>query len=245
MKVYAVGPDVKAPEFIPTNLPPIAAEKCKKKMDGKVELSLLVDATGGTRNIMFIHPLGNDLDKLALKTVAADRLTPATSNGLPVVVAEKVNVNLQACVEQIKGSAGKKATFLRLLSQPMRDYQSQSQPHDDAILVSGDSSWDESKSGSVPTSLRGTTKTPPVVLVNPQPESAELALKAGVRGSCSLSMIVDSQGMPQDVQVVRSLGHWVEQKAVEVAQRYRFSPAMRDGGPVPLRISFEIILGNY
>ena len=52
VKVYAAGPGVTAPELLPLNLPPFPVAKCKKKVDGTVEISLLVDANGQPRNLM-------------------------------------------------------------------------------------------------------------------------------------------------------------------------------------------------
>ena len=74
--VYTVGPGVMAPMLLPLNLPPISAEKCKKKVDGMVLLSLIVDANGQPHRIFFLHPLGTDLDKIALQIAGADQFKP-------------------------------------------------------------------------------------------------------------------------------------------------------------------------
>src|ERR1039458_3266635 len=78
VKVYTVGPEVTAPQLLPLNVTDISTEKCKKKMDGKVVLSVLVDEKGQPRNLMFLHPLGTDLDKFALQIAAAERFKPGT-----------------------------------------------------------------------------------------------------------------------------------------------------------------------
>jgi TonB family protein len=244
VKVYGVGPRVTAPEFIPTNLPPIISERCKKKMDGKVELSLLVDTTGRTRNLMFIHPLGNDLDRLALRIVGADRFTPAMSDGTPVVVAEKVDVSLQACLEEESNQARNKTYKLKLRSQPARKYETKSPPSDEALLTPGDGSWDEGASGAVSKFTPGKGMSPPTVLNNPPAEFTEEARKAGFTGSCKLSMIVDAQGMLQDVEIVQPLGYGLDQEAAKVAREYRFKPAMRNGDPFPVRITVDAIFRN-
>jgi len=113
VKVYSVGPDVTAPELLPLNLTGMSTGNCKKKMDGKVVLSALVDETGQPRNIMFLRPLGTDLDKLALQLATADRFNPGTHDGKPVVVAQSVELNMQACLEETKNDAGKKIPWLR------------------------------------------------------------------------------------------------------------------------------------
>src|ERR1035441_4026192 len=63
VKVYSIGQDVIAPELLPHDLGPFPMDKCRNKVNGTVVLSLLVDETGHPRNIMFLHPLGTDLDR--------------------------------------------------------------------------------------------------------------------------------------------------------------------------------------
>lgn len=120
VKVYSVGPGVTAPKLLPLNLAPISDEQCKMKVGGKVVLSVLVDTTGQLHNIMFLKPLGTDLDRFALKIVSADRFIPGTHEGVPVVVGQSVEVDLQACVDEKKDNAGKKIYSLRLRSQPVQ-----------------------------------------------------------------------------------------------------------------------------
>src|ERR1035437_4628059 len=146
VKVYAVGPDVTAPELIPVNQESVLTQKCKKKVDDKVVLSVIVDATGKPRNLLFLRPLGTDLDKLALEVVAADRFKPGTYDGAPVVVAESVEVSLQACIEQTKDDAGKKTDLLRLRAQPKQKFGNLPQPPNEAVLTVDNVSWKDLRS---------------------------------------------------------------------------------------------------
>jgi TonB family protein len=240
VKVYAVGPGITAPEFIPTNLPPIAPEKCKKKVDGKVDLSLLIDTTGRPRNLMFLHPLGNDLDKFALRIVGADRFTPATSNGTPVVVAETVEVTIQSCIDEKKNDAGKKSYFLRLRSGPERKYETQSQAPESAVLTVNETSW-ESPSGTAPqTDHVGGSVTAPVPLNSVEAQYTDKAGRERINGKCLIALVVDRQGMPQNIRMVKTLDPGLDQNAMEAVERYRFKPAMRNGEPVPVRITVEV-----
>lgn len=244
VKVYAAGPGMAAPALISTYTLSMPETKCGKKIDSKVELSLLIDTTGRPRNLMFVHPLGNDLDKLALRIVASDRFTPATRDGAPVVMAETVKVNMHGCVDSSKNDTGNKI-YLRLQSHPERKYQLQSKPYEDAVLAPGDGSWDEAARDHVAIFRPGLGISPPAVLNNPQAEYTEEARRAGFTGSCSLSMIVDAQGMPQDVQLLTPLGYGLEQQALNVAMKYRFRPAMRNHEPVPYKITVEATFRLY
>lgn len=230
VKVYAVGPGVTAPELLPLNLAPIPAEKCKKKVDGKVVLSVLVDESGQPRNIVFLKPLGSDLDKLALKLVAADRFKPGTSDGKPVVVAQSVEVDFQACIDEINNDAGKKASWLRLRAQPEQKLGMLPQPLDEIVLASGN---------------RGITRvgggvSAPVVIHSIEPKFSDEATRSNIGGVCIVTLIVDAHGMPQNVRVTQKLGYGLDEKAIEAVNHFRFKPAVKDGEPVEVKVSIEI-----
>ena len=61
----------------------------------------------------------------------------------------------------------------------------------------------------------------------------------------SLSLIVDAQGRPQRVQVVRSLDAGLDQKAIETVSQWRFRPGQKDGMPVlviaVVQVSFRLL----
>ena len=120
VKIYTAGPGVTAPEMLPLNLPPMPDEKCKKKnvVKGTVELFLLVDTKGKPYDIMFMNALGSELDDFALKLAAVDRFKPGTFQGVPAIVAQSVEVGLDACTLEKKDDTGKKTYWLQLTSQP-------------------------------------------------------------------------------------------------------------------------------
>jgi TonB family protein len=247
VKVYAAGSDVTAPELLPANLPPIPDEKCKKRQetDGTVMLSVIVDAAGHPRNLMFFHPVGTDLDKLALQIAAADRFKPGTSNGAPVAIAQLLYVIMQACVEQKKDDTGNKTYSLRLMSEPKQKLEVLPEPPKEAVLTSGDPVWNE-LSRNIPRIYRvGGSVSAPVLLNQVEAEFSNAARKAKYQGVCIVSLVIDVHGMPQNVQVVRPLDYGLNEKAIEAVNRYRFKPAMKNGVPVPVMMSVEIYFHLY
>ncbi len=243
VKVYAVGPGVTAPELLPLNLPPFPVEKCKKRVDGTVEISLLVDATGQPRNLMFLHPLGTDLDKFALKIVAADRFNPGTHDGAPVTVGQSVEVKMQGCVVQTKDNTGHKALFLRLSSQPVQNLELLSNPPQEAIFASTATSWPAPNSPHIEKVSGGVSA--PVPLNNVNAVFTDAARRAKYQGVCFISLIVDQQGMPQNIQIVKKLDYGLDQNAVDAVGKYRFRPAMKSGQPVPVMITVEVNFRLY
>jgi periplasmic protein TonB len=80
----------------------------------------------------------------------------------------------------------------------------------------------------------------PVALFRPEPEYSEEARKAKWQGSAMLQLIVDQNGAPQNIQVTKSLGMGLDQKAIEAVMRWRFKPGMKDGKPVPVIATIEV-----
>jgi len=61
----------------------------------------------------------------------------------------------------------------------------------------------------------------------------------------SVSMVVDPEGNPQVVCVLKRAGLGLDEQAVKTAMLYRFQPATKDGVPVAVRISVEIHFRRY
>jgi len=240
VKVYSVGPGVTAPELLPVNQPPFPAEECKKKMDGQVVLSVLVDATGKPRNIVIIQSIGSELEKFALLTVEADRFKPGTHDGAPVVVAQSVEVDLQACLEEKKNDVGKKTYSLRLVSQPTQKFGTVLDFPEEAVLTSNDPSSSDSSSGAPGIGPVRNGISAPVLLKSVAPLFTNEAREAKYQGICVLSVTVDSQGKPQNIRVIRALGMGLDEKAIKAVGKYRFKPAMKDGVPIPVTMHIEI-----
>lgn len=68
----------------------------------------------------------------------------------------------------------------------------------------------------------------------PAPTYPRGALRAGLTGTVMLEVLVDVDGRPLEVRVVRSSGHRVLDAAAkrQVLGRWTFRPAIRDGRPV-------------
>lgn len=80
----------------------------------------------------------------------------------------------------------------------------------------------------------------PSVLSKVEPEYSEEARKAKWQGTVILALVVDDQGRPQNLKVLRSLGLGLDQKAIEAVEKWRFKPGMKDGKPVPVMATIEV-----
>jgi periplasmic protein TonB len=80
----------------------------------------------------------------------------------------------------------------------------------------------------------------PQVIHSIQPEFTPEARQANYEGTVSIQLIVDSQGNPQAIHVVRHLGMGLDQKAIEAVQQYRFRPAIYQGHPVAVQMVIDV-----
>ncbi len=80
----------------------------------------------------------------------------------------------------------------------------------------------------------------PQVLHSVDPEFTEEARQANFQGNCAIQLIVDAQGNPQNIRVVRHLGMGLDEKAVAAVRQYKFRPAIYQGHPVAVEIVVDV-----
>lgn len=82
--------------------------------------------------------------------------------------------------------------------------------------------------------------TPPRAVSAPPPEYSTEARQANFQGVCVLGIVVESNGRPSHIRVLRSLGMGLDEKAIEAVKRWRFKPAMQDGKPVAVQVAVQV-----
>ena len=80
----------------------------------------------------------------------------------------------------------------------------------------------------------------PQVIHSVEPEFSEEARKAKFQGEVTVELIVDTNGVPQNVHVLRGVGMGLDERAIEAAKQYRFKPAMENGKPVPVILDIAV-----
>lgn len=86
---------------------------------------------------------------------------------------------------------------------------------------------------------------PPKLLYAVDPEFSDEARKAKFQGTSVVSLIVDTNGMPQNIQVLRALGMGLDEKAIEAVKQYRFKPAKFHGKSVAVQIEIDVDFHIY
>jgi TonB family protein len=225
--VYGFGSEVGSPEILPfeANLNPPQA--CQGRFDGRVKLSLEIDPAGLPQKIMFIEPHFDDLDRLALEIVAADRFRPGTLNGAPVPVLASLEVIIKGCIFDSVDAGGNKEQNLRLRELPGQTLGRPGEPKAKTIIR--DSEDSKHPDISAPLALNS-------VVAQYSPEGRRLH----INGNCIVAVIVDEHGMPKNPRMEKGLEPGMDQNALIAVEKYRFKPAIKNGTPVPVMIKVQV-----
>ncbi len=85
----------------------------------------------------------------------------------------------------------------------------------------------------------------PTILYKEKAKYTEEARQNKVQGTVVLNVVFTSDGRITQVRVVRGLPDGLTEKAIEAAQRIRFQPATKNGGPVSVRGNLEFSFNLY
>ncbi len=87
----------------------------------------------------------------------------------------------------------------------------------------------------------GGTISGPKIIKSMEPEYSEEARRKAVSGVVVVDLIVDQDGLPQNVKVLRGVGSGLDEQAVKAVRQYRFKPAMGVAGvPVSDEIQIDV-----
>lgn len=243
--IYYAGPGVTAPQLLPVTLTDAATGRCKH-LNGTVVLSAFVDTSGVPQQVSLVLAAGNGLDQEALRLLKAERFKPGTRDGSPVAVAIETELDMKACVEEQKNDSGQKIDLIRLRSVPEQKLELSHAPIEGFTPPPGGASPAQVAVPNMSSPKAPGNISPPVPIRQPEAEYSDQARRDRISGYCLISLIVDAQGMPQNVHIIRSLEPSLDQKAIEAVSKYRFKPARKkDGTPVPVMITVEVAFHLY
>ncbi len=81
----------------------------------------------------------------------------------------------------------------------------------------------------------------PSCVACPEPSYSDQARSAKISGIVVLHLIVTAEGRPTNIQVQRSLGYGLDEKAVQAVRKWRFKPAVGpEGKPVPVWTGLDV-----
>jgi TonB family protein len=83
--------------------------------------------------------------------------------------------------------------------------------------------------------------TPPKLLHKVEPEYTKAASRAHIQGTVVLTVVIGADGKTRDVRVRSSLDPGLDQKAVEAVEHWQFAPGTKDGEPVAVTSTIEVM----
>ena len=85
--------------------------------------------------------------------------------------------------------------------------------------------------------------TTPRLLRDAKPAYTAAAMRAKIEGNVQVECVVGTDGAPHDCRIVRSLDptYGLDQEALKAAAQWRFEPGTRDGKPVQVVVSMELV----
>lgn len=98
--------------------------------------------------------------------------------------------------------------------------------------------------------------TPPKLIHRVDPIYSKIARKQKITGITTVSIIIDTQGNPTNAHISKSIADSVDQEyqaaalsldqaALDAVKQYKFTPAMKDGKPVPVYLNVEVNFRIY
>lgn len=94
-KIYKIGPGIAAPKVLEKSEPNYTDEARAKKLEGPVELTLVVGVDQVAHDIKVTKSLDPGLDAKAVAAIKTWKFQPGTKNGKPVPVLAHVQVNFR------------------------------------------------------------------------------------------------------------------------------------------------------
>ncbi|MBZ5601137.1 MAG: M56 family metallopeptidase [Acidobacteriia bacterium] len=82
--------------------------------------------------------------------------------------------------------------------------------------------------------------TPPRVISKVEPVYTPEARDAKIDGTVVLKCVIGDSGLAENIEVVRSVDAGLDSNAVAAVSQWQFSPARKDGKPVPVQATIEV-----
>jgi hypothetical protein len=232
--VYAIGPGITGPILARPAIagPPEVVAACSPDLT-LVSAVIAVDGTANVRNVY--HSRNSKCEAAAISAVKESAFQPGLLNNHPIPVLVCIGV-----------------PFLNHIKSPAPEIQACPRDEGNEELRQCPASPPRDTESGENSARSSIEITPPKLQNQPEaefPDESRRAIKKqhikDFEAISVLSLIVDVNGMPQNLCLLRPAGYGLDPKAAEAVRRYRFDPARKDGKPVPVQITVEVDFKLY
>jgi TonB family protein len=88
-------------------------------------------------------------------------------------------------------------------------------------------------------SVANSSLTSPVVTHRADSSYTAFASRDRLNGLVRLRLVVNAQGLPQRIAIAQPLGYGLDERAIEAAAKFRFTPAMHNGAAAPSMVLLD------
>lgn len=218
--------EIVAPILLPPSVK-ISTPKHCEELDGIVKFAATIDAVGLPHELKPLDASDRRLIGFATETVKVLRFKPATEDGSPKAVAIELTVGLQTCAQHEKHPEDGNFYQFTFRAHPMIALAIVEPPTEQKNVPAALAET------ATPEHVGGRVSMPiPTSLADPE---IPVSGKFRKRGQCFLGVTIDTNGVPQNLHVVRGLDPELDNNAMEAVKNWRFKPALRDG-TVPVAV---------
>jgi TonB family protein len=234
MQVHKLGNEVVAPELLTPDYSKILGSNCERTQPVWTTLTFVVDEAGVPHQILADENVDGNVATLLFAFMKSARFKPALLNGAPVAVGLSDKIAFTACYMKATDDAGKTTHRITMLAVPSQQFAAWNKAPSE-IMISRSPLNDTGKAKIERTGVKA-----PVAVYTVDPAFSTQARSQNIQGTIMVTVIVDTDGSTQSIEVVRPLGYGLDQKAIEAVRKYRFKPATKDCRPVPIFLTIAI-----
>lgn len=242
---------------------PVYPENAKAAhVQGAVILHAVISKDGTIKNLSIISGNGMLVDA-ARDAVSQWTFKPYLLNGQPTEVETSITVNFILADSLAQGTSNQTVSS-PVASNDTRNFGDPNSPLVRSSMGNGSGTGSGIGSGSGDGTGGGVRQVGgdvkgPVIIYQPEPHYTPEGRKAKVQGIVTVAMVVDAEGVPQNVHVLHGLGigpdgkpdpkfkkAWrkvadgMNQSAMDAVTKYRFKPASENGKPVAVNLNVEV-----
>ncbi len=215
--VYRVGPGISAPKVISEVKPRYTAAAKKDGIQGVVSLECVVLPDGSVGDVQVVKSLDEGLDEEARKAVRQWKFEPGIKDSKPVAVLVSIDLTF---------TLRKRGATESLFPVPPKP--------------AGKPSVDSAPDSGVVYSVGDGVSTP-IVLKRFNPRYTDAAKAAGVQAVVTIECVVLPNGRVGEARVAQPLDAGLDAEAVNAVKRWIFRPGLKDGHPVAVRVSIDLM----
>jgi TonB family protein len=229
IKIYKPGKHIFSPELLAGDFSSLIDPTCQGTVADDAQYAMIIDPMGQPRNIIATGPAKGGLASLAAEIAAGDRFSVGQKGDASVAVSITVNIHLEGCVSSESNANHRRYA---LAKPPLQTVGPASNLEPGSLRIPAVSNQSaQSQNGLI---------TAPVAIFDPEASYSPEAKRKKIQGVCLVSMVVDVNGIPQNLRVIKPLGYGLDESAMDAVKTYRFKPATKGGQPVPVMMTVQV-----